>query len=122
VVENQYARSVRAEGNAAARTIMEDVFQVIPRNWRGIGSIPESGLGLSEAYAAFDAVQRFDLQGGAGIENPDCISGLILQGIRKPEECDAFGTKCTPDTPLGATMVSGEGACAAYYKYRKVDA
>jgi len=117
-VENQYARSVRPEGNPAAMDVVREVFRVVPRAWRGIGEIPESGLGLAPAYAAFDAERRFDLTTEGAGEHPDCISGLILQGIRKPESCPAFGTRCTPETPLGAPMVSSEGACAAYYRYR----
>ena len=118
-VENQYARAVRREGNPAAQQIVREVFQVIPRKWRGIGEIPHSGLGLREAYAAFDAEKRFGLTGYTAEESPECISGLILQGIKKPHECSAFGTRCTPEHPLGATMVSNEGACAAYYRYRR---
>ena len=117
-VENQYARAVRREGNLPAQQIVREVFQVIPRKWRGIGEIPHSGLGLREAYAAFDAEKKFDLTGYTAEESPECISGLILQGVKKPHECSAFGTRCTPERPLGATMVSNEGACAAYYRYR----
>ncbi|HYA55037.1 MAG TPA: hydrogenase formation protein HypD [Thermoplasmata archaeon] len=120
-VENQYARSVRREGNVPARALLAEVFTVVPRKWRGIGEIPASGLGLAPAYAAFDAARRFRVEGHTAEENPECISGLVLQGIRKPQECAAFGTKCTPMHPLGATMVSAEGACAAYYKYRRHD-
>jgi len=118
-VENQYVRSVRREGNVPARALLGEVFTVIPRKWRGIGEIPASGLGLAPPYAAFDAARRFEVDRHTAEENPECISGLILQGIRKPQECSAFGTKCTPLHPLGATMVSSEGACAAYYKYRR---
>ena len=118
-VENQYARSVRREGNVPARALLSEVFTVVPRKWRGIGEIPESGLGLAPAYAAFDAARRFRVEDHTAQENPECISGLVLQGVRKPQECPAFGTKCTPLHPLGATMVSAEGACAAYYKYRR---
>jgi hydrogenase expression/formation protein HypD len=118
-VENQYVRSVRREGNIPARALLTEVFTVVPRKWRGIGEIPASGLGLAPPYAAFDAARRFRVDGHTAEENPECISGLILQGIRKPQECAAFGTKCTPMHPLGATMVSSEGACAAYYKYRR---
>ena len=118
-VENQYARAVRREGNPVAQQIVREVFQVIPRKWRGIGEIPHSGLGLREAYAAFDAEKRFGLTGYTAEESPECISGLILQGIKKPHECSAFGARCTPEHPLGATMVSNEGACAAYYRYRR---
>ncbi len=118
-VENQYARSVRREGNRHAQDLIRDVFEVVPRKWRGIGEIPQSGLGLREPYRAFDAEQRFPLTTGSVEEDTECISGLILQGVRKPHECSAFGTRCTPEHPLGATMVSSEGACAAYYRYRR---
>lgn len=120
-VENQYARSVRRSGNAAARKMLGQVFCVVPRKWRGIGKIPASGLGLSAAYSAFDAERRFGLSDKTADENAECISGLILQGRKKPGECPAFGTRCTPEQPLGATMVSSEGACSAYYKYRGSD-
>lgn len=118
-VENQYARSVRREGNAPAQQIIREVFRVIPRKWRGIGSIPASGLGLSEAYSDYDAERKFGVANVTVEESPECISGLILQGLKKPHECPAFGTRCTPEKPLGATMVSSEGACAAYYRYRR---
>lgn len=118
-VENQYARAVRAEGNTAAQEMIREVFEIVPRSWRGVGEIPGSGLGLRAPYAGFDALRRFDV-GPAGVEaETECISGLILQGRKKPHECPAFGTRCTPDHPLGATMVSNEGACAAYYQYRR---
>lgn len=119
-VENQYARWVRGEGNTAARDVLGEVFRIIPREWRGIGRIPRSGFGLSEAYADFDAARRFSVGEEAGAEaDSGCISGLILQGRRKPEECPHFGTRCTPEHPLGVTMVSDEGACAAYFSYRR---
>jgi hydrogenase expression/formation protein HypD len=118
-VENQYARSVRREGNLPAQKLIREVFRVIPRKWRGIGEIPQSGLGLNEAYAAFDAEKKFGVAEHHVEEPVECISGLVLQGLRKPHECSAFGTKCTPEHPLGATMVSSEGACAAYYRYRR---
>ena len=117
-VENQYARSVKPGGNPGARAAIEEVFQVIDYPWRGIGPIPSSGYALTPAYAAFDADQRFPAQGPASVESPDCQSGLVLAGRLKPDECPMFGTVCTPDNPLGATMVSAEGACAAYYRYR----
>ena len=118
-VENAYARSVRTQGNPAAQEMIRRVFRVIPRKWRGVGEIPQSGLGLAEAYAEYDAERRFEV-GGIQAEEPEvCISGLVLQGLRKPYECAAFGTACTPERPLGATMVSSEGACAAYYHYRR---
>ena len=118
-VENQYARSVRREGNAGARKLITDVFQVRHRTWRGVGEIPASGLGLRPPYDAFDAEQRFGVAHKVVEESSECISGVILQGIKKPHDCPAFGTRCTPEHPLGATMVSNEGACAAYYRYRK---
>ncbi|MGE5647333.1 MAG: hydrogenase formation protein HypD [Acidobacteriota bacterium] len=118
-VENQYSRAVAREGNRPAQQIVADVFEVSNRQWRGIGEIPASGLRLREAYRAFDAEQRFALPPNGAKESPDCISGLVLQGLKKPYECAAFGTKCTPERPLGAPMVSSEGACAAYYLYGK---
>ncbi|HKW29603.1 MAG TPA: hydrogenase formation protein HypD [Verrucomicrobiae bacterium] len=118
-VENQYARSVRREGNLPAQKLIREVFRVIPRKWRGVGEIPQSGLGLNEAYAAFDAEKKFGVAEHHVAEPAECISGLVLQGVKKPQECSAFGTKCTPEHPLGATMVSSEGACAAYYRYRR---
>lgn len=118
-VENQYTRSVRQDGNAHAREIIEKVFCVVSRKWRGVGAIPRSGLGLREEYREFDAEQRFGVSQYSAEESPDCISGTILQGIKKPHQCPAFGRHCTPEHPLGATMVSSEGACAAYYRYRK---
>jgi hydrogenase expression/formation protein HypD len=118
-VENPYSRSVRRAGNATAQTIMREVFRVVRRRWRGIGEIEESGLALAEAYRAFDAEERFGPV-GAREEGPgECISGLVLCGDRKPSDCPAFGTRCTPEHPLGVTMVSSEGACAAYYRYRR---
>ena len=118
-VENQYARSVRREGNRSAQEIIRKVFQVIPRKWRGVGEIPQSGLGLAEEYRAFDAELKFNLADHCVDEPADCIAGLVLQGLKKPRDCPAFGAKCTPEHPLGATMVSSEGACAAYYRYRR---
>jgi hydrogenase expression/formation protein HypD len=118
-VENAYARAVRAEGNPDARRLIREVFEVVPRKWRGIGPIPASGLGLRGSYRDFDAERRFDVAAVTAEESSECISGLVLQGLRKPHECPAFGTRCTPDFPLGATMVSAEGACAAYYRYRR---
>ena len=118
-VENQYERLVRAEGNLPAQELIRRVFEVRDRAWRGIGIIPRSGWGLRREYADFDAELRFEVQGVGGPESTECMSGLVLQGILKPHECPAFGTTCTPDNPLGATMVSNEGACAAYYRYRR---
>jgi hydrogenase expression/formation protein HypD len=118
-VENQYARSVRQDGNRPAQELIREVFRIVPRKWRGIGEIAESGLGLTKEYAEFDAETRFAVSGYTTEEPKECISGLILQGIKKPNECPAFGTRCTPERPFGATMVSSEGACAAYYRYRR---
>jgi hydrogenase expression/formation protein HypD len=118
-VENQYSRSVKREGNLAAQKLIRDVFCVVPRKWRGVGEIPQSGLGLREKYARFDAETRFGIADHTADEPAECMSGLILQGIKKPHECPAFGLRCTPEHPLGATMVSSEGACAAYYQYRR---
>jgi hydrogenase expression/formation protein HypD len=119
-VENQYARSVRRMGNEPARQLISSVFRVAPRKWRGIGEIPQSGLSLNSEFEEFDAERRFELTAYAAKESADCISGLVLQGLKKPQECPAFGTRCTPEHPLGATMVSSEGACGAYYKYRRL--
>jgi hydrogenase expression/formation protein HypD len=121
-VENQYVRAVNRDGNLPAQKIVGEVFTVVHRKWRGIGEIPSSGLGLTPAYAEFDAEKRFGVADYTAEESGECISGLILQGEKKPNQCPAFGTRCTPEHPLGATMVSTEGACAAYYRYRRVDA
>ncbi len=122
-VENQYARSVRREGNRLARQMVEEVFEPVSRTWRGIGEIRQSGLRLRAIYAECDATIRFRdalAQAGAGAgEDPDCRSGLVLQGLLKPPDCPAFASRCTPERPLGAPMVSSEGACAAYYRYRR---
>jgi len=117
-VENQYSRSVRRMGNETAQAVMREVFRVMPRRWRGIGDIPDSGLGLAGAYAVFDAERRFGPVTPEGDRANGCISGAVLRGERKPPDCPAFGTRCTPEHPLGVTMVSSEGACAAYYRYR----
>lgn len=119
-LENQYTRAVTREGNRPAQQIISEVFRIVPRKWRGVGEIPQSGFALQDKYVEFDAEQRFGLASYTDAESSDCISGLILQGIKKPNECAAFGTRCTPEYPLGATMVSSEGACAAYYRYRRV--
>lgn len=117
-VENAYPRSVRRAGNAKAQAIIQQVFEPCDRSWRGIGLIPKSGYRLRPDYADFDAENRFpEIQLVEAQESSLCISGLVLQGIRKPSQCAAFGKACTPETPLGATMVSSEGACAAYYRY-----
>ncbi|GAB4476977.1 MAG: hydrogenase formation protein HypD [Anaerolineales bacterium] len=116
-VENAYSRVVTYEGNIPAQNVIQRVFEVCDRKWRGIGTIPRSGWKLRPEYAGFDAENRFELQSLTTKESPLCIAGLILQGLKKPYECSAFGTVCTPQNPLGATMVSSEGACAAYYQY-----
>jgi hydrogenase expression/formation protein HypD len=118
-VENAYARSVRREGNREARRLIREVFEVVPRAWRGLGPIPASGLGLRRAYASFDAARRFDVSHIRAAEPRECLSGEVLTGVRRPTECPAFGERCTPERPLGAPMVSSEGACAAYYRYRR---
>jgi hydrogenase expression/formation protein HypD len=118
-VENQYTRSVRREGNVEAQKLIREVFTIVPRKWRGIGEIPHSGLGLAPAYQHFDAALRFQVADYTADEPSECISGLVLQGLKKPNECPAFSVRCTPEKPLGATMVSSEGACAAYYRYRR---
>jgi hydrogenase expression/formation protein HypD len=117
-VENQYTRSVRREGNETARQLLAEVFRVVHRKWRGVGPIPRSGLGLAEEYASFDAEQRFGVAAYTAEEDSECISGLVMRGVKKPYECPAFGIRCVPERPLGAPMVSSEGACAAYYRYR----
>jgi hydrogenase expression/formation protein HypD len=116
-VENQYARAVTREGNRPAQKLIGEVFEVCDRPWRGIGLIPASGYRLRSEYASFDAEQRFGVAGVTAQESPLCIAGLILQGLKKPQECSAFGVLCRPEHPLGAPMVSSEGACAAYYQY-----
>jgi hydrogenase expression/formation protein HypD len=121
-LENAYARAVPAAGNPVARRMLEDVFEVTDRSWRGIGMIPGSGWRLSAAYREWDAEARFDVGSIRTDESAICRSGEVLQGLLKPHECAAFGTECTPRNPLGATMVSSEGACAAYYLYRRLDA
>lgn len=117
-LENQYTRSVQRDGNITAKSIISQVFEVVNRQWRGIGEIPESGLGLRSPYAQFDAENRFNLSPPQPDNYSECISGEIMQGIKKPHQCPAFGTRCKPEYPLGAPMVSSEGACAAYYRYR----
>jgi hydrogenase expression/formation protein HypD len=119
-VENAYPRAVPAEGNPAAKAMLADVFEVTDRAWRGIGVIPNSGWRLSEAYRDWDAEHRFDVTGIRTAESSLCRSGEVLQGLIKPNQCAAFGQECTPRTPLGATMVSSEGACSAYYLYRRI--
>jgi hydrogenase expression/formation protein HypD len=116
-LDNAYERAVRPEGNVAAKQMLADVFTVTDRTWRGIGRIPRSGWRLSDRYAEFDAEYRFNVHNIQTSESPLCRSGEVLQGLLKPNQCPAFGKECTPRTPLGATMVSSEGACAAYYQY-----
>jgi hydrogenase expression/formation protein HypD len=118
-IENQYARSVNYDGNVTAQAVMREVFEVSDRNWRGIGAIAASGYRLRKEYAAFDAERVFGLEDVKAEEPPECISALVLQGLKKPIDCPVFGNRCTPMTPLGAPMVSTEGACAAYYQYRR---
>ncbi len=117
-VANAYGRAVRPEGNVRAQETMRAVFAVSDREWRGLGLIPQSGYALQPALRAFDALAKFGLAAAGGRESAECISGAILRGNRKPHECPAFGVRCTPEHPLGAPMVSSEGACAAYYRYR----
>ncbi|MBI2426077.1 MAG: hydrogenase formation protein HypD [Candidatus Hydrogenedentes bacterium] len=120
-VENQYSRSVQEAGNRVAQAMLCEVFEAVPRKWRGLGSIPQSGLALRPEYALFDAERRFHVATLHAEESPLCISGAVLQGHKRPHECPAFGTACTPLHPLGAPMVSSEGACAAYHRYRPQD-
>lgn len=119
-IANAYSRAVTMEGNRQAQSVIERVFEECDRKWRGIGLIPRSGWRLRAEFAAFDAESRFDVQGISAHESPLCIAGQVLQGIRKPQDCPAFGNECVPEHPLGATMVSSEGACAAYYRYGRV--
>jgi len=121
-VENQYARVVRASGNLAARAVLREVFETVDRRWRGLGTIPKSGFALRERFAAFNAERKFPIKLAIVDDPPECLSGEVLTGHRRPNDCPSFGTRCTPDKPLGATMVSSEGACAAYYRYRRREA
>ncbi|MEO1384125.1 MAG: hydrogenase formation protein HypD, partial [Bacteroidota bacterium] len=116
-LENQYSRVVKAEGNPNAKKVIHSVFESGDRAWRGIGVIPESGYELRENYARYDANRKFDIQVAPVEEPKECMAGQVLKGIIKPHECPAFGKKCTPRNPLGAPMVSSEGACAAYYNF-----
>ena len=118
-VENQYGRVVRKEGNLPAKKLLENVFKVVDRKWRGIGTIPKSGYGLREEYSGYDAEKVFALEDILVDESPLCIAGSVLRGLKKPTDCAAFGSSCTPENPLGAPMVSTEGACAAYFHYGK---
>lgn len=117
--ENQYVRSVSYQGNQPAQRLMEEVFEICDRKWRGIGLIPRSGLRLRPEFAAHDAEKVFGLEETSAEEPAECISAQVLQGLKKPVDCPAFGRRCTPENPLGALMVSAEGACAAYYQYRR---
>jgi len=119
IVENQYARSVQREGNRTAQERIREVFEVSSREWRGIGEIPQSGLRLRQRFSLWDAEQKFRMAVVSVPESSDCQAGLVLRGLLKPHECPAFGKQCTPQRPLGAPMVSSEGACAAYYQYGK---
>jgi hydrogenase expression/formation protein HypD len=116
-VENQYARTVARDGNARARALIAEVFEITDRKWRGIGAIPKSGYRINYEYREHDADRLFEVAEIRTAEPAACMSGLILRGLKKPCDCSAFGTTCTPRTPLGATMVSAEGACAAYFQY-----
>jgi hydrogenase expression/formation protein HypD len=116
-VENQYSRAVRPEGNPQSKRLIDDVFEVCDRNWRGVGLIPKSGYQLRSEYRDHDAERLFEVHGIETQESTVCISGQVLRGLKKPHDCPAFGKECTPQTPLGATMVSAEGACAAYFAY-----
>lgn len=118
-VRNRYARSVSREGNQRSQEIIREVFEIADRKWRGIGELPDSGYRLRDEFHEFDASVKFAVGEIQADESDECISGLVLQGIKRPNECPAFGTACTPETPLGATMVSSEGACAAYYRYQR---
>jgi len=118
-VENGYKRVVTFEGNLAAQAMINKVFEPCDRNWRGIGLIPQSGWKLNAAYSEFDAERRFNVGQIQTKESDVCIAGQILQGFKKPAECPAFGTLCTPNSPLGAPMVSSEGACSAYYRFAR---
>jgi hydrogenase expression/formation protein HypD len=116
-VQNQYVRTVSREGNRPARELIYEVFEVCDRKWRGVGSIPKSGYKLRYEYREHDAERIFEVAAIDTAESSRCISGLILRGLKKPSDCPAFGKDCTPQNPLGATMVSAEGSCAAYYQY-----
>jgi hydrogenase expression/formation protein HypD len=116
-VENQYSRAVRPEGNPASKKLIDEVFEICDRKWRGVGLIPRSGYKLRHEYRDHDAERLFEVNGIETQESTVCISGQVLRGMKKPHECPAFGKQCTPQTPLGATMVSSEGACAAYHNY-----
>ncbi len=116
-VENQYVRAVTQEGNLAAQSLLQEVFTIVDRPWRGLGNIAQSGYRLSDQFSKFDAELAFNVNSIASHESPLCISGQILRGEKKPHDCPAFAKQCTPENPLGATMVSSEGTCASYYKF-----
>jgi len=118
-VRNKYARSVSYEGNKKSQELIQQVFAISDRKWRGIGELPESGYQLKPDYQEYDAALKFEVGDIHTQESDRCISGVVLQGLKRPNECPAFGKECTPETPLGATMVSSEGACAAYYRYSR---
>jgi hydrogenase expression/formation protein HypD len=118
-LENQYARAVCAKGNIVAQSILSEVFSATNRQWRGLGEISQGGLALSEAFGPYDAEREFSLTEITSVESPLCISGEVLRGLVKPNQCPAFGIECTPEHPLGATMVSAEGTCATYYRFGK---
>lgn len=121
-VENQYARTVTRDGNPPGRALLREVFDVVDRKWRGVGAIPKSGFRIRHEYRAHDAERKFPVGEIVTCESSMCISGLVLRGLKRPSECGAFGRQCTPETPLGATMVSSEGACAAYFQYGRREA
>jgi hydrogenase expression/formation protein HypD len=122
LVENEYPRAVQADGNPEAQRMMAEVFRVTDRSWRGMGVIPQSGYALAPRYARFDAEHVFGVEGVTAVEPAECRAGLVLQGRLRPTECPEFGARCNPEHPLGATMVSAEGACAAYFHYGRVAA
>ncbi len=119
IVENQYSRIVKKEGNISAQDLLKEIFKVVDRKWRGIGMIPQSGYSLKDEYSQYDAEKIFDVAHIETNESEDCIAGEILQGLKKPAECKLFGKECTPEHPVGAPMVSAEGACSAYFHYKK---
>ena len=118
-VQNQYSRVVKRAGNTTAQQLMNEIFEVAPQKWRGMDEIANSGLVLRAKYQKFDALQRFNVQKNTNVQSTPCISGEILRGVKKPCDCPLFAKECSPEKPLGATMVSSEGACAAYYQYRQ---
>jgi hydrogenase expression/formation protein HypD len=119
-LENQYVRSVRPEGNRAAQALMAAILTPVDRRWRGLEALPKSALAISDRYAAYDAIRKFDLASARVAEPVECRAGEVLRGLLKPPQCSAFGRNCTPDHPLGAPMVSSEGACAAYFRAGRV--